>query len=143
MSRATERVDGMSVFDPDCTSREVLEHATGRWGSLTLAALTDGPLRFAEVRRQVSGISDRMLSQTLQRLEADGLVTRTPQFTIPPRVDYGLTDLGRPIAERVCDLIEAIYDQLPGIVAHQRGLHSGTASPAPDEATQTASGPPA
>ncbi|GAA4725712.1 winged helix-turn-helix transcriptional regulator [Phytohabitans rumicis] len=120
----------MSVFDPDCTSREVLEHATGRWGALTLAALVDGPLRFAQVRRAVVGVSDRMLSQTLQRLEADGLVRRTPQATIPPRVDYDLTDLGRPIADRICDLIETIYHQLPGIVAHQRGLTPGAASPA-------------
>jgi DNA-binding HxlR family transcriptional regulator len=120
MSRGTDRADGMSVFDPDCTSREVLEHATGRWGGLTLVALVDGPLRFAEVRRTVSGVSDRMLSQTLQRLEADGLVTRTQHSAIPPRVDYDLTELGRPIAERLCDLIETIYEQLPGIVAHQR-----------------------
>jgi DNA-binding HxlR family transcriptional regulator len=137
MSRAIDRVNGMSVFDPGCTSREVLEHATGRWGALTLVALVDGPLRFAEVRRQVSGISDRMLSQTLQRLEADGLVARTPQHTIPARVDYQLTDLGRPIAERVCDLIEAIYAQLPGIVAHQRSRQSG----APEAVAETVSGP--
>ncbi|WP_405733286.1 helix-turn-helix transcriptional regulator [Streptomyces sp. NBC_01537] len=132
MSRGTERVDGMSVFDPDCTSREVLEHATGRWGALTLAALVNGPLRFAEVGRAVSGVSDRMLSQTLQRLEADGLVSRTQQSTIPPRVDYDLTDLGRPIAERICDLIETIYEQLPGIVTHQRALRAAEASPARD-----------
>jgi DNA-binding HxlR family transcriptional regulator len=132
MSRGADRADGMSVFDPDCTSREVLEHATGRWGALTLAALVDGALRFADVRRAVSGISDRMLSQTLQRLEADGLVSRTQHSTIPPRVDYDLTDLGRPIAESVCDLIDTIYAQLPGIVAHQRSRH--TATPAPTEA---------
>ncbi|MEX5713759.1 helix-turn-helix domain-containing protein [Parafrankia sp. FMc6] len=110
----------MSVFDTDCTSREVLEHATGRWGSLALAALVDGPLRFAEVRRAISGISDRMLAQTLQRLEADGLVSRTAHSAIPPRVDYALTDLGRPIAQRILDLIQAVYDQLPGIVQHQQ-----------------------
>jgi len=120
MKPGIERVEELGVFDPDGTSREVLEHATGRWGALTLAALVDGPLRFAEVRRAVGGISDRMLAQTLQRLEADGLVSRTPHSTIPPRVDYELTDLGRPIAQRICDLIEAIHDQLPGIVAHQR-----------------------
>lgn len=120
MSRETDLAAQMSVFDPDCVSRDVLVHATGRWGSLTLAALVDGPLRFAEVRRAVGGVSDRMLTQTLQRLEADGLVSRTPQFTIPPRVDYALTDLGRPIAERICDLIRTIYEQLPGIVTHQR-----------------------
>ena len=61
-----------------------------------------------------------MLTQTLQQLEADGLVSRTPHSTIPPRVDYALTDLGRPIAERICDLITTIYQQLPGIVTHQR-----------------------
>jgi DNA-binding HxlR family transcriptional regulator len=120
MKPGIERVEDLNVFDPDGTSREVLEHATGRWGALTLAALVDGPLRFAEVRRAVGGISDRMLAQTLQRLEADGLASRTPHSTIPPRVDYELTDLGRPIAQRICDLIEAIYEQLPGIVAHQR-----------------------
>ncbi len=48
------------------------------------------------------------------------VVSSAPHSTIPPRVDYDLTDLGRRIAERICDLIEAIYDQLPGIVAHQR-----------------------
>jgi DNA-binding HxlR family transcriptional regulator len=110
----------MSVFDPTCMSRGVLTHATGRWGSLVLAALVDGPLRFAEVRRAVTGISDRMLSQTLQRLEADGLVARTQLEEIPPRVDYNLTGIGQPIAERICDLIDAIYDQLPDIIAHQR-----------------------
>ena len=125
MSRATERAAGMSVFDPDCVSREVLEHATGRWGGLTLAALVDGPLRFAQVRRAVGGVSDRMLAQTLQRLEADGLVSRTPRSTIPPHVDYDLTDLGRPIAEGVCGLIDAIYRQLPGIVTHRRAMEAG------------------
>ncbi|ALE06020.1 hypothetical protein AL755_11940 [Arthrobacter sp. ERGS1:01] len=120
MSQASARVNGMSVFDPECTSRSVLEHATGRWGSLALAALTDGPLRFAEVRRAVNGISDRMLSQTLQRLHSDGLISRTELSTIPPRVEYELTGIGRPIADRIVDLIDAIYEQLPAIVTHQR-----------------------
>ncbi|MFT3662448.1 MAG: helix-turn-helix domain-containing protein [Gordonia sp. (in: high G+C Gram-positive bacteria)] len=120
MSEATERAREMNVFDPGCTSREILEHATGRWGGLVLAALVDGPMRFAELRRAVAGIGDRMLAQTLQRLEADGLVSRTEISTIPPHVEYDLTDLGRPIAEQVCRLIDVIYRQLPGIVAHQR-----------------------
>ncbi|WP_433531781.1 winged helix-turn-helix transcriptional regulator [Micromonospora sp. CA-263727] len=127
MSKALDRARQMSVFDPGCTSRSVLEHATGRWGGLVLAALVDGPLRFAQLRRSVTGIGDRMLSQTLQRLEADGLVSRTEHSAIPPHVEYELTDLGRPIAERVCDLIEAIYQQLPGIVAHQRQYSAPTA----------------
>lgn len=110
----------MNVFDAQCVSREVLSHATGRWGGLILAALIDGPLRFAEVRRAVEGISDRMLAQTLHELEADGLISRTQYSTIPPRVDYELTDLGKPIATRIGDLIATIYEQLPGIVVHRR-----------------------
>ncbi|WP_179277827.1 helix-turn-helix domain-containing protein [Rhodococcus sp. 14-2496-1d] len=113
----------MSVFDPDCVSREVLEHATGRWGSLVLAALVDGPLRFAQVKRAVDGITDRMLSRTLQRLEADGLVDRSRSELDARGVDYKLSHLGDPIAQSVCDLIDAIYRVLPGIVAYQRNLH--------------------
>lgn len=110
----------MNVFDPNCTSREVLEHATGRWGGLVLAALTAEPLRFAEIRRTVTGVSDRMLSQTLQRLESHGLVLRTQQATSPPHVTYELTIIGQPIADSVCALIDTIYQQLPNIVMHQR-----------------------
>ncbi len=119
----------MSVFDPECLSRAVLEHATGRWGSLVLASLIDGPLRFAEVRRAVTGIGDRMLSQTLQRLEADGLLSRTELSTIPPHVEYELTDLGRPIAQQICELIETIYHQLPAIVAHQHAANPQSRRP--------------
>jgi DNA-binding HxlR family transcriptional regulator len=125
----TQRLDGMSVFDPECLSRSVLEHATGRWGAVTLAALADGPLRFTHLRAAVTGISDRMLTQTLHRLLADGLVQRTVTPTVPPRVDYELTAVGRPIAERICGLIEAIYEQVPAIVAHQRARHAGLAPP--------------
>lgn len=125
MSTATQRTREMNVFDPECTSRAVLEHSTGRWGGLVLVSLLPGALRFAQVRRTVSGIGDRMLSQTLQRLEADGLISRSELSTIPPHVEYALTELGRPIAARVSDLIDAIYEQLPGIVAHRT---SGTAA---------------
>jgi DNA-binding HxlR family transcriptional regulator len=118
VSAANDHVEAMSVFDPDCLSRRVLEHATGRWGSLVLAALVDGSLRFGEVRRAVGGISDRMLAQTLQRLEADGLVIRTESPGIPARVTYELSDIGAPIARSICDLIDTVYQQLPAIVVH-------------------------
>ncbi|WP_084635219.1 winged helix-turn-helix transcriptional regulator [Propionicicella superfundia] len=132
MSKAIERAQEMSVYDPDCVSRAILEHATGRWGSLVLVSLADGPLRFTQIRRQVAGIGDRMLSQTLQRLDADGLISRTELSAIPPHVEYALTELGRPIADRIGALIETIYEQLPGIVAHHYA-HPQTApgNPAP------------
>lgn len=112
-----------SVYDAECASRQVLEHATGRWGALTLTALTDEPLRYAALRRSIGGISDRMLSQTLRRLEHDGLILRTEHPTEALRVDYELTELGRPIAESLREVIRTVYRQLPGIVAHQ--LHHG------------------
>ncbi|MFF5494715.1 winged helix-turn-helix transcriptional regulator [Streptomyces aquilus] len=88
-----------------CPYRLVLEHITSRWGVLILIALMDRPYRFSELRRAVSGygraVSEKMLTQTLQTLERDGLVHRDAKPVIPPRVDYSLTDLGREAAEQV------------------------------------------
>ena len=126
MSTGTSDGD-KNVLHADFTSREVLTHTTGRWGGLALAALIDGSLRFAELGRAIPGISDRMLVQTLQRLEAHGLVSRTPHPTVPLRVDYELTELGRPIAQSIRDLIVTINRQLPGIVAFQQ-QHPATPS---------------
>ena len=126
MTTGLLRPEPANPADPDGASRAVLEHSTGRWGALTLAALLDGPLRFAQLARAVRGISDRMLVQTLQRLETHGLVSRRPHPTTPLRVDYALTDLGRPIALRIRDLIDTIHDQLPGIIAHH---HSAPSAP--------------
>ncbi len=82
------------VFSRRCPSRSTLEHATGRWGSLTLGALYEEGLRFNELRRRVDGVSEKMLSQTLHALERDGLVLREAQPVNPPRVDYELTPSG-------------------------------------------------
>ena len=84
-----------------CPSRLVLEHVTSRWGVLVLAALLERSYRFSELRREVGGVSEKMLAQTLQTLERDGFVDRDAKPVIPPRVDYSLTDLGREAAEQV------------------------------------------
>ncbi|MEE1771902.1 helix-turn-helix domain-containing protein [Streptomyces sp. JV185] len=84
-----------------CPSRLVLEHVTSRWGVLILIALLERPYRFSELRREVGGVSEKMLAQTLQTLERDGIVHRDAKPVIPPRVDYSLTDLGREAAEQV------------------------------------------
>src|SRR3954451_15355249 len=88
-----------------CPHRLVLEHVTSRWGVLVLIQLLDRPYRFSELRRAIGGqgrsISEKMLTQTLQTLERDGLVHRDAKPVIPPRVDYSLTDLGREAAEQV------------------------------------------
>ena len=84
-----------------CPYRLVLEHVTSRWGVLVLMELLDRPYRFSELRRTIGRVSEKMLTQTLQGLERDGLVHRDAKPVIPPRVDYSLTDLGREAAEQV------------------------------------------
>lgn len=84
-----------------CPYRLVLEHVTSRWGVLVQMELLDRPYRFSELRRTIGRVSEKMLTQTLQTLERDGLVHRDAKPVIPPRVDYSLTDLGREAAEQV------------------------------------------
>lgn len=119
------QADGSRPFDVmagNCPSREVLEHVTSRWGSLTLAALSTDPARFGEIRRKVDGISEKMLSQTLKALEADGLVDRQVQSTLPPHVDYALTPAGEQVAAAVTSLIGAVYAVMPEVMrVHQSG----------------------
>ncbi|MEU3143922.1 MULTISPECIES: helix-turn-helix domain-containing protein [unclassified Streptomyces] len=84
-----------------CPQRLVMEHVTSRWGVLVLIRLQERSYRFGELRRTIGRVSEKMLTQTLQTLERDGLVHRDATPVIPPRVDYSLTDLGREAAEQV------------------------------------------
>ncbi|WP_432832336.1 winged helix-turn-helix transcriptional regulator [Dactylosporangium sp. CA-092794] len=107
------------VFAKNCTSRPVMETVAGRWGLLTLAALLEGTHRFNELRRRVSGVSEKMLSQTLHALERDGLVVREVLSAIPPRVEYSLTDGGRRIAVKLTELIDLVEAEMPQITVAQ------------------------
>ncbi|MFB4197406.1 winged helix-turn-helix transcriptional regulator [Streptomyces carpaticus] len=105
-----------NVNAAECPSRAVLEHVTSRWGVLVLALLLDEEsLRFGELRRTISGISEKMLAQTLQTLERDGFVHRAAHAVIPPRVDYSLTDLGREAAAHVWQLARWVERRLPDV----------------------------
>lgn len=86
-------------------TREILERIGDKWTLYVVGALRDGPRRFNELRRDINGISQRMLTLTLRGLERDGLVTRTVFPITPPRVDYELTKLGRTLLEPVAVLI--------------------------------------
>lgn len=101
------------VFAVDCPSREVMKHVTSRWGVLVLIALRDGTQRFSALRRKVPGVSERMLAQTLQWLEADGLVERRSFPVVPPHVEYSLTPLGAEGADKVAALADWIEINLP------------------------------
>lgn len=80
---------------------EVLARVGDKWSILVVGTLGRAPRRFNELRREIEGVSQRMLTLTLRGLERDGLVTRTVTPSIPPRVDYALTDLGRSLLEPV------------------------------------------
>ncbi|MEV7115183.1 winged helix-turn-helix transcriptional regulator [Streptomyces anulatus] len=116
MASDTDRL-AFDVFSRQCPSRSTLEHATGRWGSLTLGALHEGSLRFNELRRRVDGVSEKMLSQTLHALERDGLVLREAQPVNPPRVDYELTPFGREVTEKLLGLIRFVEGRMDDVLA--------------------------
>ena len=89
----------------DCRAiSDILARIGDKWSVLVVSRLGEGPLRFNELRRSIGGISQRMLTLTLRGLERDGLITRTVFPTIPPRVDYALTPLGRDLLTPVSAL---------------------------------------
>lgn len=114
----SDKVRRGDLMSPACPSREVLKHMTSRWGVLVLIALEGKTCRFSELKRAIGGVSERMLAQTLQWLEADGLVLRTPYDVVPPHVEYSLTPLGVEAAERVRLLADWIETNLPKISAN-------------------------
>lgn len=104
------------ILPAACPTRIVLDHVTSRWGVLLLVALSERTLRWGELRRVVEGISEKMLAQTLRTLEADGLVHREVTASIPPRVDYSLTERGTELVGRLLPLMEWIADNADDIV---------------------------
>ncbi|WP_053149501.1 helix-turn-helix domain-containing protein [Pseudomonas sp. Pf153] len=121
-SAAVRRGD---VLSADCPSREVLKHMTSRWGVLVLVMLLDGMHRFSELRRKIGGVSEKMLSQTLQELEADGLINRKSLPVVPPHVEYRLTPLGLEAAEHLEVMVNWIEEKIPQIMAVRRSRLGG------------------
>ena len=105
-----------NVLHPMCPSRQVLQHLTSRWGALVLVALAGRTLRFSDLRRALGDVSDRMLAQTLQGLEADRMILRVAHDVVPPHVDYSLTEIGEEAAVLVKGLAEWVERRLPEIL---------------------------
>ena len=103
------------VLAAACPTRQVINRIGDRWSLLVLYALEGGTLRFQELRRAVDGISQKMLTQTLRLLERDGLVARKIYPSVPPRVDYSLTPLGRSLSGHVAGIREWAYANMAGI----------------------------
>jgi DNA-binding HxlR family transcriptional regulator len=99
---------------------ETLDRIGDKWTVLVVGALEQGPLRYNEIRRTIDGISQRMLTLTLKQLECDGLVNRTMYPTIPPRVDYELTELGRSLMVPLRSLYEWAVTHRPVMLAARK-----------------------
>lgn len=106
-----------NVLHPRCPSRQVLGMLTSRWGALILVALAGRTLRFSQLRRELGDVSERMLAQTLQGLEAHGMVRRVAHEVVPPHVDYSLTEIGEEAAGLVRGLAGWVERRLPEILA--------------------------
>jgi DNA-binding HxlR family transcriptional regulator len=88
-----------------CRLRDLLDRIGDKWSLLVVELLGEGTRRFTELKRDIDGISQRMLTRTLRQLERDGLVTRTVHPVVPPRVDYALTPLGTSLLEAIAPLV--------------------------------------
>jgi DNA-binding HxlR family transcriptional regulator len=129
-SHLLETTPPWNVFDSHCPTRQVLDLIADKWTVLVIRRLSDGTLRFAQLRRSVDGISQKVLTNILRGLERDGIVTRRIYASVPPKVEYSLTCLGRSLCglvEGICDWAEAniehvqtareVYDRTPREIA--------------------------
>lgn len=121
MEKSVERGN---VLASSCPSRQILQHLTSRWGALVLVSLHSGTKRFSELRRAIDGVSERMLTKTLQELEADGMLIRKSYNTVPPQVDYTLTEFGAQASNKMFELVDWLEMNLGNILASQQNTVS-------------------
>ena len=121
MEKSIERGN---VLASACPSRQILQHLTSRWGALVLVSLHSGTKRFSELRRAIDGVSERMLTKTLQELEADGMLIRKSYNTVPPQVDYTLTEFGAEASNKMFELVDWLEMNLGNILASQQNTVS-------------------
>lgn len=115
------------VYEDRCPTRLVLDRLADKWALLILDHLEDAPLRFNHLRRDIKCISQKVLSQTLKKLERDGLITRTVFASVPVTVEYALTPLGRTLTETVSALTHWAESNMDAVLAAQRAYDSAAA----------------
>ena len=106
-----------NVLDQNCESRAALDRIADKWTCLVVYALVDGPKRHGELRRTIDGISQKMLTQTLRSMEADGLVHREVKEVVPPEVTYSLTELGLTLKDPLTAICRWAMEHLPEMQA--------------------------
>lgn len=108
------------VLAPECPSREILKHVTSQWGVLVLIVLLEGTHRFSQLRKKIGGVSEKMLTQTLQQLEKDGFLLRVSYPVVPPHTEYSLTPLGEGVGHQVEALTNWIEENIGLILQSQK-----------------------
>jgi DNA-binding HxlR family transcriptional regulator len=108
-----------SVMNPECLSRVVLDRIADKWTALIIYVLAAGTHRYAALQREIGGISQKMLTQTLRSLERDGLVQRKIHPVVPPKVEYSLTPLGRTLIEPLKAICRWSEKHLPQLQANR------------------------
>ncbi|RMI31221.1 winged helix-turn-helix transcriptional regulator [Nocardia stercoris] len=122
-------IDVSVLADQACTVAEVLDHVSGKWSVGILVAAAQGPVRFTELERAVTGISRRMLTLNLRKLERDGLLIRTVYPTVPPKVEYTLTPIARELHATLLTLTEWAKRHRATIAAAQADYDRANESP--------------
>jgi DNA-binding HxlR family transcriptional regulator len=123
-----------NVFDPNCGSRQVLVLIADRWTAIVVYALARGTLRFGELQREIGGVSQKVLTDTLRRLEQDGLVVRTVYPVVPPKVEYALSPLGQTLTEplaAICRWSEEHLAEVEAARARRRADDPSDSAPSP------------
>ena len=118
-----------NAYDANCPTRLVLDRVADKWAVLVLGLLAKGPVRFNQLRREIDGVSQKMLSQTLKSLERDGLIHRKATPTVPVTVEYSITPLGQTLATTVDALRLWAENNIKDVLtAQQRYDGSGAAA---------------
>lgn len=116
-----------NVYSNHCPTREVLARLADKWALLVIGRLESGPVRFNHLRREVQGISQKVLTQTLRRLERDGLVARQVFATVPVTVEYSITPLGQTLTETISVLTHWAEKNMEAVQAAQAAWDAANA----------------
>ena len=127
-----------NVFNDQCPTRLVLARIADKWTVMIVLRLSQKRLRFGELRREIPGISQKMLTQTLRALERDGLVVRTVYAEVPPRVEYSLTGLGKTLVGILTQIRDWSETHIEAVLAAQKAFDHKTSDQAASATTNGA-----
>ncbi len=119
-NRRVERLMEYDVYIQTCPTRLVLDRLADKWAVLVLGKLDEQPVRFNQLKREIDGISQKVLSQVLKKLERDGLVSRSVFATVPVTVEYAITPLGRTLTSTVAALTRWAEDNIEAVLQAQQ-----------------------